>query len=68
MCCKYLDTILAAIILIFAIWPTFIPWINGKWIVAIAAIVILLHDLICKKCKSCELVEKEKPKQRTRKK
>jgi type IV secretory pathway TrbL component len=53
MCCncKWTEIILAVVILIFAFWQT----VASKWIIVIAAIVLLLHALMCKNCANCDV-------------
>ena len=46
MCKSWCEAILGVIILIFALWIT----AYSKWIVAIAAIVLILHSFMCKGC------------------
>lgn len=47
MCRSWCEAILALVILVFALWDT---WIYSKWIVVIAAIVMIIHSFTCKKC------------------
>ena len=46
--CKWTEIILAIIIGVFAYWPALIPKLDGKWIVLVAALVLLIHGLSCK--------------------
>jgi len=51
MHCGWIQTVLAALILVFAIWPTaifsaMISW----WIVVVSAALLLIHALVCHKC------------------
>ena len=46
MCKSWCEAILGIIILIFVSWQTG----YSTWIVAIAAIVLILHSFTCKKC------------------
>lgn len=47
--CQWTETILAIVILVFAFWT--VSW--SQWIIAIAAIVLLLHAWMCKSCMMC---------------
>lgn len=49
--CIWVQAVLAALILVFTIWPTLIfsaavSW----WIVVVSAVLLLVHALSCKKC------------------
>jgi len=44
--CKCVEIILAIVILLFLFWET----TASTWIIAIAAILLLIHALSCKKC------------------
>ncbi len=46
MCKSWCESILAIIILVFALWQT----TYSQWIVVIAAIILLIHSFTCKKC------------------
>ncbi|MEK6846625.1 MAG: hypothetical protein AABY16_00490 [Nanoarchaeota archaeon] len=46
MCKSWCEAILGIIILIFAFWQTD----YSTWIVAIAALVLIWHSFMCKKC------------------
>ena len=45
--CQWVVSIFAVVILVFAFWTT--AW--SKWVILIAAILILLHAWTCKNCK-----------------
>ncbi len=49
MCKSWCEAILGIIILIFAIAETS----YSKWIVVIAAVMLLIHSFTCKKCFVC---------------
>ena len=52
--CKWTEIVLALVILVFAMWPTLVfSAMASKWIVVIAALVLLLHGLFHHKC-SCD--------------
>lgn len=49
--CKWIELVLAVVILVFTIWPsqilsTGISW----WLVVIAAVLLVVHSLFCNKC------------------
>ncbi len=46
MCKSWCESILAIIILVFALWRTMYSW----WIVVTTAIILLIHSFMCKKC------------------
>ena len=53
MGCRWLEAILAVVIIVFAYWPTMI-WTNpmwSEWVVIVSAALLLLHALFCMKCK-----------------
>jgi hypothetical protein len=48
--CKTVESILAIVILIVAIMPDLLGNTGSMWITIIAAALLLLHALMCKKC------------------
>ncbi len=61
--CNWVEAILAIVIIVSA-------WMGGassKWIVVIAALILLLHAMFCKKCQMCEPVTMKGPKSAKRK-
>lgn len=48
--CNWVESILALIIIIFAYMGS--P--SSRWVIIVAAVILLLHALMCKKCKMCE--------------
>ena len=51
MNCGWIQTGLAALILVFVIWPTqILSATYSKWVVIIAAVLLLIHAVTCKKC------------------
>lgn len=48
--CKWCELVIAIVILVFTFWQT----TASKWIIAIAAIVLILHSFMCKSCMMCE--------------
>jgi hypothetical protein len=50
MCKSVCEAVLAVIILVFALWPEIVGAMTSKWIIVIAAIVLLVHSFTCKKC------------------
>jgi hypothetical protein len=44
--CKWCETVLAIVIIVFAFWET----VASQWIVVIAAILLLIHAWSCKNC------------------
>lgn len=46
MCKSWCESILGLVILIFALWQT----MYSKWIIVIAAIVLIIHSFMCKQC------------------
>ena len=47
--CKYTETILGIVILVF-VWVDF----YSKWIITIAAALLIIHALTCKNCGACQ--------------
>ncbi len=69
--CKWVEAVLAVVVLVFAFWPSQILSVaTSRWIVIVAAALLLVHSLSCKKCgglcygTTCEPDVKEKPKQK----
>ncbi|PIN90523.1 hypothetical protein COU60_01740 [Candidatus Pacearchaeota archaeon CG10_big_fil_rev_8_21_14_0_10_34_76] len=55
--CKWTETVLAVIIFVLAVWPELLGVVVSAWVIAIGAILLLVHAWSCKSCK----VEKIKP-------
>ena len=45
--CNWTEAILAIVIIVFAL----VQSASAKWIVLVAAVLLLIHSLMCKKCK-----------------
>ncbi|NCO11725.1 hypothetical protein CO038_02225 [Candidatus Pacearchaeota archaeon CG_4_9_14_0_2_um_filter_39_13] len=65
--CKWTETVLALVIIVFALWA---DWMYSQWIVVIAAILLLIHAWACKSCANCRMKEmprsSSRPKRRKR--
>ena len=48
--CRVCEAVLAVVILVFTFWNSFAA---AKWIVAIAAVLLLIHSIWCQNCASC---------------
>ena len=52
MGCRWLEALLAVVIIVFTKWPTMVLSANSSmWVVIVAAAVLLVHSLFCDKCK-----------------
>ena len=50
MCnCKATEIVLGLIILVFAFWQT----MYSKWIIVVAAAILVIHGLMCKNMSNC---------------
>ncbi|MBS3099471.1 hypothetical protein J4462_04615 [Candidatus Pacearchaeota archaeon] len=47
--CKWFEIIVALVILIVTLWPKLIAGASW-WVTLIAAVVLLIHALMCKNC------------------
>ncbi|MEK6889059.1 MAG: hypothetical protein AABW80_03035 [Nanoarchaeota archaeon] len=45
--CKVTEAVIAIVIIVFALWSG-LSW--AKWIVVIAAVLLLIHSCACKSC------------------
>ena len=61
--CNWVEAVLAIIIILF----TYMAKASSKWVVIIAALLLLLHALMCKKCQMCEKMVESKSSKRKRK-
>ncbi len=52
--CKSCEAIIAVIIGVLAIWPNLLGAVNSRWVIIIAAIVLLVHSFACKHCMMCK--------------
>ncbi len=48
--CKVTEVILGIIVLVFAIWPTWLGLNVTQWIIGIAAVLLILHAIKCNSC------------------
>ena len=53
--CKWLEIIIALVILIVVIWPGIIGETVSWWVTIIAAVLLLIHALTCKNCGVCKI-------------
>jgi hypothetical protein len=58
-CQKWVETIVAIVVFILALWPQFLGTAVSKWVLVIAALALVVHAWFCNKC-VCE-TEEEKP-------
>jgi len=59
MCCaNWLLSVAAVAIFVFAVWPNIVGAEVAKWIIAIAAVIVLICAWTGCKCKYCEKTEK----------
>lgn len=50
--CKWTETILAVVIIVFA-WPGLINWMYSGWLLVIVGVLLLIHAWKCKNCGVC---------------
>ena len=61
--CNWVEAILAIVIILFA----YSAGDSSKWVIIIAALLLLLHALLCKRCQMCEpMMEAHSMKKRRR--
>ena len=58
-CTNWMLTVLAILIFVFTVWADNIGTGTAKWIVAIAAVVVLILSWTGVKCKFCETKKKK---------
>lgn len=63
-CGKWTNSILGIVILLVTIWPTMFSAMTNKWIVIIAAILLVIHACCCKNCGMCGHEDMSKKKRR----
>lgn len=61
-CMNCLLTVLAVAIFVFTVWPEILGASAATWVVAIAAIIILIVAWFGVTCKPCEAAKKKKKK------
>ena len=66
--CRWVQTVLSAIIIVLALWPNIIGAVASKWVIVVAAALILIHSFGCKACAACgpEMMEKPAKKKKRR--
>lgn len=47
MNCKWMEVILALLVIVFTFWSN---WAYASWVVGISAILIVLHAFMCQSC------------------
>jgi len=57
---KWLDIVLLVIIIVVAIWS---PPAWGVWVIVIAALIVLIHQFVCKCC-TVEVKSKSKKREK----
>ena len=62
--CRWCEVVLILLIVIWTLWTNLFG-ISSKWVVLIAAIILLIHEL---GCKSCPMSIKSAPKKKAKKK
>ena len=72
MCnCKGTELVAGIVILVLALWPTIFTAVVSKWIIVVAAVVLIIHALGCKDIACCGTdagMEKPKAKKKAKKK
>lgn len=48
--CKWIESVLALVVLVFAVWPDMLGLVVSKWIVIVAAVLLFIHAWTCKSC------------------
>ena len=65
MCnCKATEIVLGLVVLVFALYQTS----YSKWVIVVAAVLLLIHGLACKDMGSCAAPVKAKPARKKAKK
>ncbi len=55
MCnCKYTELVTGIVVLVLALWPNMISANVSKWIIVVAAVVLIVHSLGCKNMSCCD--------------
>lgn len=67
-CSNWILTVLSIVIFVFTMWPDSIGMIAAKWVIGIAAIVILIVACTGVDCKYCENMPKVEKKVSSKKK
>jgi hypothetical protein len=60
--CQWTEIVIAIVILLFAFWDTSV----SQWVIAIGAVLLLVHALSCKNCKACAAPAEMPKKKRSR--
>ncbi len=58
--CRTFEAVLSIVILVLILWPKILGAMASKWIVIIAAVLLLLHAIGCKACVCSEGKTKKK--------
>ncbi|HVY01566.1 MAG TPA: hypothetical protein VHA12_02265 [Candidatus Nanoarchaeia archaeon] len=60
--CRVTEAVIAVVVLVFTFWNNFVA---AKWLVAIAAVLLLIHSIWCNAC--CEMPAETKKSAKKRK-
>lgn len=60
--CRICESVLSIVILVMVLWPNMLGTIASKWVVIVAAVLLLLHAIGCKDCVCSEDKAKKKRK------
>jgi len=52
--CKWLEIIVALVVFVVVVWPGLLGTVVSMWLAAVAAIVLLVHALMCPNCGKCD--------------
>ncbi len=65
-CSNWILTVLAVVIFLFTMWPETIGVVASKWVIGVAAVIILIVAWTGVKCAYCENLPKAEPKKKKR--
>ncbi len=51
--CKWTEIVFGVVIFVLAVWPQLFGAMVSKWVVGIAAVLLVFHALTCKNCGAC---------------
>lgn len=52
--CRWTEGVIAVVVFVVSVWPNLLGAVVSMWVAAIAAVVLILHALMCKNCGACK--------------
>jgi hypothetical protein len=61
--CNWVEVLVGIVVVVLALWPDILGLEISKWVLVIAGALLIIHALVCKNCKSCNVEGKSMAKE-----